>query len=93
MAVEEEEEEEEDGRRRRYASRAWPDPGGRAKTSLAVARTVRVPLGEDDTSVLIRVREADGSGCILHGLREAGVRNPAEIYPAVERSARSSATA
>ena len=67
-------------------------PGGTGKTSLAVAaagalgRTVHVTLGEDDTSVLIRGREDDAPGCILVGLREAGVRNPVFLLEAIDRA-------
>ena len=68
-------------------------PGGTGKTSLAVAaagalgRTVHVTLGEDDTARRIRGREDDAPGCILGGLREAGVRNPVFLLEAIEAMA------
>ena len=43
-------------------------------------------LGEDDTPRRIRGREDDAPGCILHGLREAGVRNPVFLLEAIDRA-------
>ena len=58
-------------------------PGGTGRRSLALAAAealgrphVRVTLGKDDTTQRVRGHEDEGPGCILRGLREAGVRNP-----------------
>ena len=61
-------------------------PPGTGKTSLAVAVAealvrahVRVALDEHHTEQVIRGKEGDAPGCIVRGLREVGVRNPAFI--------------
>ena len=61
-------------------------PSGTGKTSLAVAVAealgrphVRVALDEHHTEQVIRGKEGDAPGCIIRGLREAGVRNPTFI--------------
>ena len=61
------------------------DVAGRGRRRGA-GRTVRVTLGEDDTPRRIRGREDDAPGCILHGLREAGVRNPVFLLEAIDRA-------
>ena len=47
----------------------------------------RVTLGENDTPRRLRGREDDAPGCILGGLREAGVRNPVFLLEAIDRVA------
>ena len=61
-------------------------PPGSGKTSLAVAVAealgrahVRAALDEHHTEHVIRGKEGNAPGCIVRGLREAGVRNPAFI--------------
>ena len=68
-------------------------PGGTGRTSLAVAAAealgrphVRVTLGKDDTTQRVRGHEDEGPGCILRGLREAGVRNPVFVIEATDQA-------
>ena len=66
-------------------------PRGAGKTSLALAAAeaigphVRLILSEDDTVQQIRGGEDDAAGCILRGLREAGVRNPIFLLEGIDR--------
>ncbi len=65
-------------------------PAGAGKSSLALAAAeaigphVRLTLTEDDTVQQIRGGE-DAAGCILRGLREAGVRNPVFLLEGIDR--------
>ena len=68
-------------------------PGGTGKTSLAVAAAealghphVHVTLGKDDTTQRLHGRKDGVPGCILRGLREAGVRNPVFVIEAIDRA-------
>ena len=61
-------------------------PPGTGKTSLALAvaealgrNHVRVVLDEHHTEQVIRGKQGHAPGCIIRGLREAGVRNPVFI--------------
>ena len=66
-------------------------PRGVGKSSLALAAAevigphARLTLTEHDTAQQIRGDENDAAGCILRGLREAGVRNPVVILKVIDR--------
>ena len=66
-------------------------PRGAGKTSLALAAAeaigphVRMTLTEEDTTRRVRGDE-DAAGCILGGLREAGVRNPVFLLDGIDRA-------